>query len=78
MTSSRRFSREPGFFQARLRWLTITHINDGWTVWFAVGGRKPLAHLPPWRRRWLHLPAIRRRLLMTRPAGPTEKEKQDD
>jgi hypothetical protein len=56
-------------WQLRLRWVWITRASSnswpspgGLTVWLHVGGRKPLAHLPRWRRRLLHLPGIRARL----------------
>lgn len=32
-------------------------------IWLNIGGRKPLAHLPVWRRHLLHLPSIRWRIL---------------
>ena len=32
------------------------------TRWLCIGGHKPLAHLPRWKRHLLHLPAIRWRL----------------
>ncbi len=57
--------------QLRLRWLWVTwgrssfdvhRDRRGPTIWLNIGGRKPLAHLPRWRRRLLHLPAIRWRL----------------
>ncbi len=32
------------------------------TIWLNIGGHKPLAHLPRWRRHLLHLPSIRWRL----------------
>lgn len=34
----------------------------GAVLWLQVAGRKPLAHLPWWRRHLLHLPAVRVRL----------------
>lgn len=49
-------------WQAWLRYLTITRTPHHTTVWFALAGRKPLAHLPAWKRRWLHLPSVRFRL----------------
>jgi hypothetical protein len=32
------------------------------TYWLCIGGHKPLAHLPRWKRRLYHLPSIRWRL----------------
>ena len=32
------------------------------TYWLSIGARKPLAHLPRWRRYLLYLPAVRWRL----------------
>lgn len=46
--------------QLRLRWIWVTW--PGPVVWLCIGGRKPLAHLPPWKRRFLHLPSVRKRL----------------
>lgn len=56
------------WWQLRLRWVWITWadgrtvIPGGLTSWLCIGGHKPLAHLPRWRRRLLHLPSIRFRL----------------
>lgn len=63
--SSVGWTRTPGFFQLRLRWLWITQADGRLTVWLCIGGRKPLAHLPVWRRRLFHLPSIRWRLYDT-------------
>lgn len=41
------------------RWPTST---SSAILWLNIGGRKPLAHLPRWRRHLFHLPAIRLRL----------------
>lgn len=57
------YQRWGQLWQLRLRWLTATRSPGGLIVWLAVGGRKPLAHLPRWRRRLCHLPAVRWRLL---------------
>ena len=51
--------------QIRARGLWITWGGDnpgGLTIWLCIGGRKPLAHLPRWRRWLFHLPAPRWRL----------------
>lgn len=50
------------FRQWRLRYLWITRSDQGATIWLCIGGRKPLAHLPRWRRNLLHLPGIRYRV----------------
>jgi hypothetical protein len=42
--------------------VTITRSAKGWTIWIGIGGHKPLAHLPRWRRHLFHLPSIRWRL----------------
>lgn len=31
-------------------------------LWLNIGGRRPLAHLPRWRRHLMHLPAVRWRV----------------
>lgn len=57
--------------QIRWRWLwiTLTTRRDGGLIiqeivaWLCIGGKKPLARLPWWRRRLFHLPSIRWRLL---------------
>ena len=48
--------------QIRARWVWITWGGSGLTIWLALAGRKPLAHLPRWRRRLFHLPSVRWRL----------------
>lgn len=53
--------RGRGGWQLRLRYVWVTW-HAGLTVWAHIGGRKPLAHLPRWRRRLLHLPCLRWRL----------------
>lgn len=47
--------------QLRLRWIWITFAKSV-TVWLQIGGHKPLAHLPRWRRLIFHLPVVRVRL----------------
>jgi hypothetical protein len=58
--------------QTRTRWLWVTletkKLPGGLllrqvTAWLSIGGRKPLADLPRWRRHLFHLPSIRWRLL---------------
>lgn len=51
-----------GGWQLWLRWICITRTGGRTVVWLSVGGHKPLAHLPRWRRHLLHLPAVRVRL----------------
>lgn len=47
----------------RFRVFRVTRSEEGCrTIWLCVGGHKPLAHLPRWRRRLLHLPSIRWRV----------------
>lgn len=48
--------------QWRLRYVWITRMPHGWVVWLNIAGRKPLAHLPRWRRILFHLPSVRWRL----------------
>lgn len=48
--------------RTRYLWFTWGGKPGGLTVWLSIAGRKPLAHLPLWRRRLLHLPAVRWRL----------------
>lgn len=55
---------ERKFRQLRLRWLWISWGGslDRLTIWLCIAGRKPLAHLPRWQRRLLHLPSVRYRV----------------
>lgn len=49
----------------RLRWLWISwgaELPRSPVIWLCIGGRKPLAELPKWRRHLFHLPTVRLRL----------------
>lgn len=72
---SRVLLRRGAWHQLRLRWVWISW-GDGHQLvaWLQIGGHKPLAHLPRWRRRLFHLPAIRVRLL---PFPPTWRDGRD-
>jgi hypothetical protein len=51
------------------RVFNVSHRDGCTTVWLSVAGHKPLAHLPRWKRRLLHLPSVRWRI-WPRPWSP--------